>query len=170
MPEDDGFYRGSFFGRRKGHKLKTHQAELFATLLPRLSFDAQGVYEFAFNVVPTGNDTVFAELKTLGPDEAVELTDAGSVAHPLAKPLPEAAAEMPLAERIARQRAALAAIVRPHVAHYGNRIFCPLSGGLDSRLLLALLREAGAAPCSRSNASSSRESMPPESGQKMRSP
>ena len=42
-PEDDGFYRGSFFGRRKGHKLKSHQAELFATLLPRLSFDIKAV-------------------------------------------------------------------------------------------------------------------------------
>jgi len=51
-----------------------------------------------------------------------------------------------LAERIARQRAALAAIVRPHVEHYRDEIFCPLSGGLDSRLLLALLRDAGAAP------------------------
>ena len=38
-PADDGFYRGSFFGRRKGHKLKLNQAELFKTLLPRLSFD-----------------------------------------------------------------------------------------------------------------------------------
>ena len=114
--------------------------------LPRLSFDAQGVYEFAFNVVPTGNDTIFAELKTLGPAQLVELTDAGAVVHPLAKPLPEAAVEMPLPERIERQRAALAAIVRPHVEHYGNNIFCPLSGGMDSRLLLALLREAGAAP------------------------
>ena len=38
-PADDGFYRGSFFGRRKGHTLKLHQAELFETLLPRLSFD-----------------------------------------------------------------------------------------------------------------------------------
>ena len=38
-----------------------------AAALPRLSFDAQGVYEFAFNVVPVGDDTVFAELKTLGP-------------------------------------------------------------------------------------------------------
>ena len=114
--------------------------------LPRLSFDPQGVYEFAFNVVPTGNDTVFRELKTLGPDQLIELKDAGSALHPLAKPLPETPVEMPLAERIERQRVALAAIVRPHVAHYGNRIFCPLSGGLDSRLLLALLREAGAAP------------------------
>ena len=56
----------------------------------------------------------------------------GPVSHPLAKPLPEAAADMPVAERIERQREALAAIVRPHVEAYGDRIFCPLSGGLDS--------------------------------------
>ena len=30
---------GSFFGRRKGHRLRTHQADLIATLLPRLSLD-----------------------------------------------------------------------------------------------------------------------------------
>lgn len=30
---------GSFFGRRKGHKLRAHQADLIATLLPRLSLD-----------------------------------------------------------------------------------------------------------------------------------
>ena len=59
-----------------------HDAEmrLFSTsllsaahALPRLSFDPQGVYEFAFNVVPIGDDTVFAELKTLGPDRIVTL-------------------------------------------------------------------------------------------------
>ena len=30
---------GAFFGRRKGHKLRNHQAELIAQLLPHLSVD-----------------------------------------------------------------------------------------------------------------------------------
>ena len=28
---------GAFFGRRKGHRLRPHHAELMATLLPRLA-------------------------------------------------------------------------------------------------------------------------------------
>lgn len=31
--------QGSFFGRRKGHKLRSHQAQLIETLLPRLALD-----------------------------------------------------------------------------------------------------------------------------------
>lgn len=31
--------QGSFFGRRKGHRLRAHQADLIATLLPRLALD-----------------------------------------------------------------------------------------------------------------------------------
>ena len=31
--------RGSFFGRRKGHKLRAHQADLIDHLLPRLALD-----------------------------------------------------------------------------------------------------------------------------------
>jgi tRNA (guanine-N7-)-methyltransferase len=34
--------RGSFFGRRKGHKLRAHQADLIEHLLPRLSLDIAG--------------------------------------------------------------------------------------------------------------------------------
>ncbi|MET0924787.1 MAG: tRNA (guanosine(46)-N7)-methyltransferase TrmB, partial [Xanthobacteraceae bacterium] len=30
---------GAFFGRRKGHRLRPHQAELFDTLLPRLAVE-----------------------------------------------------------------------------------------------------------------------------------
>ncbi|UZE49371.1 tRNA (guanine(46)-N(7))-methyltransferase TrmB [Rhodopseudomonas sp. P2A-2r] len=34
--------QGSFFGRRKGHKLRSHQADLIAGLLPRLALDIAG--------------------------------------------------------------------------------------------------------------------------------
>ena len=41
-PPDDGataHAHGSFFGRRKGHKLRIHQADLIGNLLPQLSLD-----------------------------------------------------------------------------------------------------------------------------------
>jgi tRNA (guanine-N7-)-methyltransferase len=41
-PSDEGgaaHGRGSFFGRRKGHKLRIHQADLIAHLLPQLALD-----------------------------------------------------------------------------------------------------------------------------------
>jgi tRNA (guanine-N7-)-methyltransferase len=40
-PDDRGagHAHGSFFGRRKGHKLRIHQADLIAHLLPRLALD-----------------------------------------------------------------------------------------------------------------------------------
>jgi tRNA (guanine-N7-)-methyltransferase len=42
---DDGVEahpHGSFFGRRKGHKLRLHQADLIETLLPQLALDITG--------------------------------------------------------------------------------------------------------------------------------
>jgi tRNA (guanine-N7-)-methyltransferase len=44
VSSDDGALhpRGSFFGRRKGHKLRAHQAELIEHLLPRLALDISG--------------------------------------------------------------------------------------------------------------------------------
>src|SRR5260370_30081480 len=43
-PSDDGVAqpRGALFGRRKGHKLRAHQADLIGHLLPRLSLDIAG--------------------------------------------------------------------------------------------------------------------------------
>lgn len=117
-----------------------------AQALPRLSFDPQSVYEFAFNVVPLGDDTVFAELKRLGPDRMARLDPDGAKFAPLAKPLPEAVADLPLPERIRCHRDRLQQVVRAHVGAFGDNVFCPLSGGLDSRLLLAALRAEGCRP------------------------
>jgi tRNA (guanine-N7-)-methyltransferase len=43
-PHDDGVSRhaqGSFFGRRKGHRLRAHQADLIEHLLPHLALDIE---------------------------------------------------------------------------------------------------------------------------------
>ncbi len=117
-----------------------------AAALPRLSFDPQGVYELAFNVAPTGDDTIFNELRTLGPDRIVELTPDGARTHGSARILPGSVVEMPIGERLERHRARLAAVVRRHVRHFGDHVHCPLSGGLDSRLVLAALRSEGCSP------------------------
>jgi hypothetical protein len=114
--------------------------------LPRVRFDAQGVYEFAFNVVPIGDDTVFEELKLLGSATLLELTEDGTKAHPLAKPLPDRTDDRPLTERLAIHRDLLGTTVDDHVRAFGDAIHCPLSGGLDSRLLLGAFRASGAAP------------------------
>ena len=117
-----------------------------AKALPRVRFNTQALYEFAFNVVPIGDDSIFEELRLLGPDRMVELTAEGSHFHPLAKPLPADPVAQPIEERIERHRAHLSAIARDHVAQFGNLVHCPLSGGLDSRLLLAALRAEGCTP------------------------
>jgi asparagine synthase (glutamine-hydrolysing) len=53
---------------------------------------------------------------------------------------------MPLDARIAAHRDRLMAVVSDHLRPYGDNVRCPLSGGLDSRLVLAALRAAGCRP------------------------
>lgn len=114
--------------------------------LPELNFHPQAVYEHVFNVMPIGDDTVFNEIKRLGPFEAIELTGQGAVSHAIEKPMAEGFGPRDVGTHIEAQRAALAQAVGPWVSHFGKRIFCPLSGGLDSRLVLALLREQDCLP------------------------
>jgi hypothetical protein len=117
-----------------------------AGAMPRLRFDAQGLYEYAFNAAPIGDDTVIEGLKMLGPDRMIELTPTGIVAHVLRKDLPVAVTDEPRVERLAVKRDRLMATIEPFARHYGNAVHCPLSGGLDSRLVLAALRAAGVSP------------------------
>ena len=116
-----------------------------ANALPRLAFDPQGVYEFAFNVVPIGNDTIFAELKTLGPGRVLALSEDGIRAHVAPRPLPAVEA-MPLEARVAAHRDRLLSVASDHVKAFRDNVRCALSGGLDSRLALAALRAAGCRP------------------------
>ncbi|SOB78677.1 asparagine synthase (glutamine-hydrolysing) [Sphingomonas guangdongensis] len=113
---------------------------------PRVTFDAQAVYEFAFNVVPIGDDTLFSEVKTLSPGSIVTLGADGASVDRQPRPLPTGPSEEPLADRVARQRDLLLRVVGGVADAFDDRIHCPLSGGLDSRLVLAALRASGRRP------------------------
>ncbi len=117
-----------------------------ATSLPRLNFHAQGVYEFAFQASVIGDDTVFAELKRLGATTIVELTADGTMCHSVAKPLSGTTTDLSHGDRLRLHRDLLDRIVGGYARQFGNEIHCPLSGGLDSRLMLAVLRAFGCRP------------------------
>jgi asparagine synthase (glutamine-hydrolysing) len=118
-----------------------------ARVLPSVSFDTQGVYEYAFQAAVLGDDTVFREIKRLGPNRVLELDAAGSIrSHSVTKELPSAPTRAPAAERLDSHRSLLTRVIAEQVSHFGNQVQCPLSGGLDSRLVLAGLRSLGCSP------------------------
>lgn len=127
-------------------------ADLFSTALlaaaeslPRLHLDAQSIYEFAYNVTALGDDTVFEQVKLLGSGALVELTPDRATITRHARPLPAAVESTPLPQRIERHRAALDHVIGAHLDGEAQ-VHCPLSGGLDSRLLLAAIRRTRAEP------------------------
>lgn len=117
-----------------------------ATVLPRVTFDPQGLYEYAVQAAVLGDDTVLSEIKRLGPDQVVELGEHTAQVHAVEKPLPSGPTQIPLAERLATQADLLRTVVAEQASHFGDLVQCPLSGGLDSRLVYAVLRSLGCKP------------------------
>lgn len=117
-----------------------------ATVLPKVRFDPQGLYEYAVQAAVLGDDTVLAEIKRLGPNQVVELDQSGHRLHAVAKDLPEAPTQAPLADRLTVHADLLRTVVSEQARHFGDNIQCPLSGGLDSRLVFAVLRAIGSTP------------------------
>ena len=111
----------------------------------RLEWDVQAVFETAFAFFALGDATPFRQIRRLGPDAQLEL-DGKPRRQPVDKPLPHVPAIMPMAERLMAQGSALQNAADPWIATFGDAIDCPFSAGFDSRLVLALLRDGGAAP------------------------
>lgn len=110
-----------------------------------LHFNQQAVYEHVFNAHAAGDDTVFSELERLGPDRQLQLSDkSSSMSVPLA--LTEKTQFHSVSESLSRVSDRLLSVAQHAVDNWGSRIQCPLSGGLDSRLVLGLLRKVGATP------------------------
>ncbi len=114
-----------------------------ATGCPTLSLNQQGIYEFVFNAAPTGDDTIFNEVIRLGANRQLVMNEASHaeiVAKPLSEPRPWSQDH---AEKILSR---LRHIVGQSAQAWNGNIQAPLTGGLDSRLLIALLRDQGVKP------------------------
>jgi tRNA (guanine-N7-)-methyltransferase len=59
---DEQIRHGAFFGRRKGHPLRSRQAELFETLLPRLAVDLSKPAQTLHALFPFAVDDVQLEI------------------------------------------------------------------------------------------------------------
>jgi tRNA (guanine-N7-)-methyltransferase len=62
MSDDLSHRHGAFFGRRKGHALRSRQAELFETLLPRLAVDLRAPAPNPGALFPLAVDDVHLEI------------------------------------------------------------------------------------------------------------
>lgn len=116
-----------------------------ANSLDRLSFNPQAVYEFVFFGMPLGTDTVFEEF--VRPDCRQELELGARIrVHESARRLDIVETHETIEAIIERLAQRLRKSFAVPVRHYGDNIQCPLSGGFDSRLVLALLRDQGSEP------------------------
>ena len=116
-----------------------------ARALPRVSLAPQGVYEYVFNGVVSGNDSIVDEIGLLPLNAKLELgarrvLACGSVTPPTETlAVTHAAAVEGLHEILLPYFETIASL-------FGDRVGCALSGGYDSRLLVAFLRAVGVAP------------------------
>src|SRR5882672_6835484 len=114
--------------------------------LPSLTLTQQSTCEYVFNGVVSGNETLFREVKlapiqatiVVGPHGLEVFSPRLSVTHAFHRGGRDAL----LRESIALLDRYFAAVARG----FGDRVRCALSGGYDSRLILAFLRRHGIKP------------------------
>ncbi|MCP5366095.1 MAG: hypothetical protein H6907_18225 [Hyphomicrobiales bacterium] len=129
-----------------GHGVLSSSFPAVAAAQPRLTVDPQCVYEYLFQGATYGWRTVFDQVSVFDCRRGLAFGEAG--VRPC-DPLP-APRRAPVAggfdDHVARNVDNIRRYYRAIVAAFGDRVDTALSGGYDSRLTLALLREGGSAP------------------------
>ena len=117
-----------------------------AAALPSFSFSVQNVYEYIFNGVVSGNDTLLREIVRLPIGVALRLSRTGFEHHKSRHSPPVDYDDQPLDVHLDLVQNILDDYFSGVAAASPNGVRSALSGGYDSRLLLALLRRHGIAP------------------------
>lgn len=111
------------------------------------TIDAQAVYEYVFQGATYGNDTVIQGISRLdGSRQLAFSLGQTAVLTDIPQGLGHADAPRSFDDSVARNVENLRSYFTALVACYGENIDTALSGGYDSRLTLALLREQGITP------------------------
>lgn len=111
----------------------------------RLTVEPQSVFEYVFQGATYGGRTLFAEIGILDPTETIAV---GPKLERRRRPAFEIdqRPDGPIQAHLDRNLANLRRYVSAIGNAFGDRADTALSGGYDSRLILALLREAGITP------------------------
>ena len=117
-----------------------------ATAIDRVTLTAQSIFEYVFNGVVSGNETLIAEISLLpiGSSLAIDAENV-TLQQPTLEP-PRAPFSLPREELIKRSFAELDRQFGIFTNLFGDSVTCALSGGYDSRLILAMLRRRGCRP------------------------
>lgn len=117
-----------------------------ASTLDRVTLGKQGAVEYVFNGVVSGDATLFDEISLLPVNASLAVRPRGLELrrHPLR--ISTAPAVESFEASISRSLALLDRCFDAVAASFGDSVSCALSGGYDSRLILALLRRHGVRP------------------------
>jgi asparagine synthase (glutamine-hydrolysing) len=130
----------------EGMRIATSSFLALAASLDRLTINAQSAYEYVFTGVVSGNATLFDEIMVapINSTIAVRSRKMEIVGHPFL--VPQQTAEQDFEASIAQTMEILDRYFAAVAANFGDRVNCALSGGYDSRLIVALLRRHGVLP------------------------
>lgn len=107
----------------------------------------QGVYEYVFQGTTYGSETLVQGIDLVGPEDRLTLGAGGTVSRE-ARPFPFdlSVDDSPMEVHVRRVAERLGALYADLHRTFGSDVDTALSGGYDSRLTLALLRQQGAVP------------------------
>ena len=117
-----------------------------ASVLDRMTLGAQGACEYVFNGVVSGNATVFDEVLLAPVSATIAVGENCLEVLPRRLPTPATVSAEPFEAKIEQSMQLLDRYFAAVAASFGERVTCALSGGYDSRLILALLRRHGIRP------------------------
>lgn len=109
------------------------------------TINVQETYEYVFNGVTLGDSTLFAEVRRLSLFECMKLEPAPTIICEQIDICPEEQ-NAPFSKLVDHNLQGLLGYAADLVGLFGSNIKLALSGGYDSRLLLALFRHCGATP------------------------